>query len=168
MSKHAPAAVAAAIATSFLFAATAQAAAPLQMSYPTDASLTCEGLLAEMARMDSIMGASASAAGQAQGQATAVDAATSLGMTAALHSGVLGRVPGLGMFGNAAAAASRRNAEAQAKLQQETIQTAQGRRTLMSGIYQGKNCGAPAAPAAVAPAAAEPAVVTPAVAPAAP
>ena len=162
MSKH-TAAVVAAIATSFVVAASAHAAEPpLQMSYPTDASLTCEGLVAEMARMDEIMGVSTSAIGQAEGQAAAVNTAASVGINAALYSGALGRVPGLGMFGNAAAAAAKRNAEAKAKQQQEIIQTAQGRRTLMAGIYQGKNCAAAPATAAVTPA------VAPAAAPAAP
>lgn len=137
-----------------------QAEPQLHVSYPTDAAMTCDQLTAEIARMEQISGVSAQNAENARGQGAMADGATSVALTAALHSGVLGRVPGLGMFANAAGAAARRSAEARAQAEAERIQTADQRRTLLSGIYQGRQCGV-APPPAPAPAA------TPVAAPAA-
>lgn len=120
------------------------AQAPLQVSYPTDASMTCEQMVFEIANMDQIAGVSTQNAQNAQNEGAMADSATSVAVSAALYSGALGRVPGLGMFANAAGAAARRNAEARARQEQERIAVAQQRRTLLSGIYQGRNCAAQA------------------------
>jgi hypothetical protein len=164
MLKHASA-VAAAIATSFLVATAAHATdAPLQMTYPTDGGLTCEGLTTEIARMDSLMGISQQNIGSANGQATAANLGASAAINGALYSGALGRVPGLGMFANRAASMAQQNAAAKVKAQEEQIRVAEGRKAMLSGIYMGKNCAAmtTASAATTAPAA----VVVPAAGPA--
>lgn len=130
-----------------LSAPTAYAQAPLQMSYPTDASMTCEQISAEMVRMDQLMGVSNSAIASAEGAARGAETAASLGVNAALYSGALGRVPGLGMFANAAAAQAKAAAAAKAQREAQNIQIAQQRRAVMGGLYQGKCAGAPAATA---------------------
>ncbi len=148
--------------------------APLQISYPTDGSLDCAGLETEIARMDSIMGVSSDEAAQAQGTARAAETAAGVGINAALYSGALGRVPGLGMFGNAAAGAAKSRAAAKEAEAKDRIHTAETRRAMLMGMYQGKNCNAPPAPvapaappaqAAAAPAAAPVADPAPAAAP---
>jgi hypothetical protein len=65
-----------------------------------------------------------------------------------LRTGMLGRVPGAGMFANnMASMAKQRAAQVQAQAQ-ETIQTATTRKALLAGLYSGKSCDAvPAAPA---------------------
>lgn len=130
-----------------LGASAAQAQAPLQLSYPTDASMTCEQISAEMVRMDQMMGVSNNAIASAEGAARGAETAASVGVNAALYSGALGRVPGLGMFANAAASQARAAAQAKAQREAQTIQVAQQRRAVMGGLYQGKNCGASAATA---------------------
>lgn len=130
-----------------LSATTAYAQAPLQMSYPTDASMTCEQISAEMVRMDQLMGASNSAIASAEGAARGAETAASLGVNAALYSGALGRVPGLGMFANAAAAQAKAAAAAKAQREAQNIQIAQQRRAVMGGLYQGKCAGVPTATA---------------------
>jgi hypothetical protein len=126
-----------------LAAATAQAqtGAPLQISYPADASMSCEQISAEMVRMDQVMGVSNSAIASAEGAARGAETAASLGVNAALYSGALGRVPGLGMFANAAASQAKAAAAAKAQREAQNIQVAQQRRAVMGGLYQGK-CGA--------------------------
>ena len=47
-----------------LSATTTYAQTPLQMSYPTDASMTCEQISAEMVRMDQLMGLSRNGIGE--------------------------------------------------------------------------------------------------------
>lgn len=142
----------------------------LQVSYPTDGSLTCDQLTAEITRMEEIAGISAQNARNAENQGAMANGATSVAVNAALYSGALGAVPGLGLFANAAGAAARRNAEARARAEAERIRIAEQRRSLLSGIYQGRQCGLP--PASVAPepavsAEAAPVEVTPPTAPAA-
>lgn len=147
----------AAMAATALFASSALAAPaqpPLMVSYATDGQLTCDGLLLEAGRMDEIMGISAEARAQAEASGTTANLATSAVINGALYSGALGRVPGLGMFANAAGAAAKRRAEEQAKAQEERIRTAESRRSVMMALYTGKNCGQPAVAAAPAPASA--------------
>lgn len=131
---------------------------PLNVSYPTDAALTCDQLTAEIARMEEIAGASAQNAEAARGQGQMAESVAGMAVNAAYHTGALARVPGLGMFANAAGATARRNAEARAQAEAQRIQVADQRRTLLSGIYQGRQCGLAPAPAPVAePAPTEPA-----------
>jgi hypothetical protein len=143
---------------------------PLQISYPTDGGLSCDGLTTEIARMDSIMGISSDAAAQAQGTARATELGVGVATNAALYSGALGRVPGLGMFGNAAASVAKSRAAAKEAEAAERIRTAENRRAMLMGMYAGKSCNAPpAAPPAPVAAVAAPAAVAaevPAAAPA--
>lgn len=134
------------VALGFALSATsAYAQAPLQLSYPSDASMTCDQLSAEMVRMDQLMGLSNSAIANAEGAARGAETAASLGVNAALYSGALGRVPGLGAFANAAAAQAKAAAAAKAQREAQNIQIAQQRRAVMSGLYQGKCANAPTA-----------------------
>lgn len=133
-------------ALSLALSATAvYAQAPLQLSYPTDASMSCEQISAEMMRMDQLMGLSTSAIASAEGAARGAETAASLGVNAALYSGALGRVPGLGAFANAAAAQAKAAAAAKAQREAQNIQIAQQRRAVMGGLYQGKCANAPTA-----------------------
>jgi hypothetical protein len=118
----------------------AQAGMPLQMSYPNDATMACEQIASEMSRMDQAMGLANSEIGSAEGAARATEAAASLGMQAALRSGALSRMPGLGQFANAAASAARAAAAAKAERGAQNIQVAQQRRAIMAGLYQGRAC----------------------------
>ena len=132
----------------------------LQLSYPTDGSLTCEQLTTEITRMEEIAGISAHNARNAENQGSMAIGAAGVAVNAALYSGALGAVPGLGLFANAAGAAARRNAEARARAEAERIRIAEQRRSLLSGIYQGRQCAAPAAPEPVMPAEAAPVEAT--------
>lgn len=117
--------------------------AQIQASYPADATMSCEQLSAEMIRMDQMMGVSNSNIASAEAGARGAETAASLGVNAALYSGALGRVPGLGMFANAAASQAKAMAAAKAQREAQNIQVAQQRRAIMGGLYQGK-CGAAA------------------------
>lgn len=130
-----------AISASLLAVSAAQAQVPLQLSYPADAAMSCEQIMAEMGRMDQLMGLSNGAIANAEGAARGAETAASLGINAALYSGALGRVPGLGMFANAAASQAKASAAAKAQREAQNIQVAQQRRAVMGGLYQGK-CGA--------------------------
>lgn len=131
-------------ATALALAATAAQAQTPQLTYPTDASMSCDQISAEMVRMDQVMGVSNGAIASAEGAARGAETAASLGVNAALYSGALGRVPGLGMFANAAASQAKAAAAAKAQREAQNIQVAQQRRAVMAGLYQGK-CGAAAA-----------------------
>lgn len=148
------AATATALTLSLALASSAHA--QLQLSYPADATMSCEQISAEMARMDQMMGASNTAIASAEAGARGAETAASLGVNAALYSGALGRVPGLGMFANAAAAQAKAAAAAKAQREAQTIQIAQQRRAVMGGLYQGK-CGAALTPVSTAVTAAAPA-----------
>ncbi len=119
----------------------ALAQAPLQVSQAGDAQMSCEQLQAEVARMDQMMGASNTAISGAEGSARMTQTGASLGLNAAMRSGALARMPGLGMFANAAANAARASAEAKVAREGEQIAIAQQRRAIMNGVYQGKGCG---------------------------
>lgn len=134
------------VAAGAVVAASQASAQSLQLTTPMDASMTCDQINAEIARMDQVMGISNGAIASAEGAARGAETAASLGVNAALYSGALGRVPGLGMFANAAAAQAKASAAARAQREGQNIQVAQQRRAIMSGIYQGKNCNAAATP----------------------
>ena len=123
---------------------------PLLVSYPTDGAMTCDQISAEIVRVAEIAGIAAGNAQAAQGQGQMAEAAAGVAVNAALYSGVLGSVPGLGLFANAAGGMARRNAEARARAEAERVRVAEQRHTLLSGIYQGRQCGVVAAPPAVA------------------
>lgn len=139
--------VAALAAASLAGQAAAQVAAPLQASYPTDATLTCEQIAGEVARMDALMVAAAQAQSNAAGQGRAAEAGASVAITGALHAGLLGRVPFAGQAVNAAAGMAKQKAAQAQAVAAEQAQTATVRKTIMLGLFQGKACGAPQAPA---------------------
>jgi len=125
---------------------------PLQISYPTDGALTCEGLGAEIGKVEGILGISSQAAASAQGAGKAADLGTSVAINGALYSGALGSVPGLGMLGNAAGGFMKNRAAAKEAAAKEQIRTAETRRAMLMGMYAGKGCAnAPAAAPAAAP-----------------
>ncbi len=134
-------------AAGIALAASTAHAQTLQISYPADASMSCEQISAEMVRMDQMMSASNSSIASAEAGALGAETAASVGVNAALYSGALGRVPGLGLFANAAAGQARKAAQDKAAREAQTIQVAQQRRAVMGGLFQGKSCGAPAATA---------------------
>lgn len=133
-------------AVGVVVAAGQASAQSLQLTTPMDASMTCEQINAEIARMDQVMGVSSGAIASAEGAARGAETAASLGVNAALYSGALGRVPGLGMFANAAAAQAKASAAAKAQREGQNIQIAQQRRAIMSGMYQGKGCASATTP----------------------
>ena len=137
----------------------------LQVSYPGDAQMDCAALTTEIGRMEGIMGISSDEAAKAKGTAQAAELGASVGVNAALYSGALGRVPGLGMFGNAAAGVAKQRAaqkEAEAK---ERIRTAETRRAMLMGMHAGKSCGVAQVAPAAAPAETPAATPAPAAAP---
>lgn len=125
--------------------ATAQA---LQVNYPGDASMDCPALAAEASRMDQLMADANAQVSKANGTAQGAGLASTVAVEGMLRTGMLGRVPGAGMFANNMAnAAKQRAAQVQAQTQ-ETIQTATTRKALLAGLYSGKGCdAAPPAPA---------------------
>tara|TARA_R110002051_G_scaffold21308_4_gene56734 strand:+ start:1011 stop:1571 length:561 start_codon:yes stop_codon:yes gene_type:complete len=123
----------------------------LQVSYPTDGAMSCDQLLVEIGRMEQIAGTSAENAQNAQNQGAMAEGAAGVAVNAALYTGALSAVPGLGAFANMAGGAARRNAEARARAEAERIRIADQRRSLLSGIYQGRQCGVPVAPPVTTP-----------------
>ncbi|WP_296597122.1 hypothetical protein [Phenylobacterium sp.] len=124
----------------------------LQVSYPGDASMTCTALSTEASRMDQLMADANAQVSKANGTAQGANLASTVAVEGMLRTGVLGRVPGAGMFANnMAAAAKQRAAQVQAQAQ-ETIQTATTRKALIAGLYSGKGCDAPPAAPPVPPA----------------
>lgn len=136
------------------FLAGPAAAQALQVSYPGDAAMTCSALSAEALRMDQVVADANAQVSKANGTAQGANLASTVAVEGMLRTGVLGRVPGAGMFANnMASVAKQRAAQVQAQAQ-DTIQTATTRKALIAGLYSGKGCDAPAAPAPAAPAAA--------------
>ena len=87
--------------------------------------------------------------GKANGSAQGAGLASTVAVEGMLRTGVLGRVPGAGMFANQAAnMAKQRAAQVQAEAA-NTIQTATTRKAVMVGLYAGKGCDAPSAEPAV-------------------
>lgn len=145
-----------------LFAASAVAAdAPLQVSYPGDATMDCAAIAGESARMDQVIYASNDEITKADGGARGASMASSVAVEGMLRTGLLGRAPGLGMFANNAASMAKQRAEAVKAQAAERIQTANTRKALLAGLYAGKSCDAPPPP----PPAPEPAAVEEAPAP---
>lgn len=118
---------------------------PLQVSYPSDGALTCEGLGTEIAKVEGILGISSEQAASAQGAGKAAELGTSVAINGALYSGALGRVPGLGLMGNAAGGLMKQRAAAKEAAAKEQIRTAETRRAMLMGMHSGKGCGAAAA-----------------------
>lgn len=129
------------LAATALFAGSASAQA-LQVSYPGDASMDCAAIAAEGSRMDQLMANANAQVSKANGSAQGAGLASTVAVEGLLRTGMLGRVPGAGMFANNMAnMAKQRAAQVQAQAQ-ETIQTATTRKALMAGLYSGKSCDA--------------------------
>ena len=158
------AAIALAAATAIVTTGARAAEPALQASYPGDATLSCDGLIAEIAKMESVIGISNQGIASAQGSAKAAELGASAAINGALYSGVLGRVPGVGMFASQGANLMKQRAAAKQKEAEGQIRTAETRRAMLMGIHAGRSCGIPV-PAPVAPAPAPPATGTPAVTP---
>jgi hypothetical protein len=137
----------------------AQLPTTIQVSQPGDANMTCPDLTAEIGRMDQVLGtAQQNQANAAQSSATA-GAVGSAAVNGALYTGALGRVPGLGFLASGAQRLAQQNAEAKAAEAAKLQQDATMRRTMLMGMYTGKQCDNPQAQAqqAAAPAEAAPA-----------
>lgn len=130
----------------------------LQVSHAVDAQMDCAAIAAESARMDQLVADANAQVVKADGSAQGAGLASTVAVEGMLRTGLLGRVPGAGVFANQAANLARQRA-AQVRAQaQGQIQTATTRKAVMVGLYAGKACdAAPAAPAA----AEAPAAVTP-------
>jgi len=127
----------------------------LQVNYPGDASMDCAAISAEATRLDQLTADANAQVAKANGTAQGAGLASTVAVEGMLRTGMLGRMPGAGMFANNMAnAAKQRAAQVQAQAQ-ETIQTATTRKALLAGLYSGKGCDAappaPAEPATPAP-----------------
>lgn len=139
---------------------TSAMAQTLQISQPGDGAMTCPQLAEEVGRMDQIVSDAQTAKNDAESSGRMAEVAGGLATNAAVYSGVLGSVPGLGLFGRAVEGTVKSNAEATAQQQEQRVQNAQMRRVSLMGIYQGKGCMNAPAPI-VAPLPAAPAASTP-------
>jgi hypothetical protein len=135
-----------------MLASTAIAAdAPLQVSYAGDASMDCAGIAAESVRMDQVIAQANGQINGADGSARGAGLASTVAVEGLARSGALARMPGIGMFANQASNMARQRSEAVKAQAANTIQTANTRKALLSGLYAGKSCDAPpAAPVAAA------------------
>lgn len=133
-------------AMAFIAASAMAADAPLQVSYPGDATMSCPAIAAENARMDQVIYDSNQQAAKAEGGAQGAGMASTVAVEGMLRTGLLGRVPGAGMFANNAAAMARQRAEAVKAQAAERIQTANTRKAMLAGLYAGKSCDAPPPP----------------------
>lgn len=137
-------------AAAALLSGSAASAQGLQVSYSTDASMDCAAIAAESARMDQLVADANAKVAKADGSAQGAGLASTVAVEGMLRTGVLGRMPGAGMFANQAAGMAKQRA-AQVRAQAESdIQTATTRKAVMVGLYQGKGCDAPQAASAPA------------------
>jgi hypothetical protein len=144
--------------------ASAQTALPttIQVSQPGDAAMDCPALTAEIAQMDQIIGQAQQNQGNAQTNGQVAGAVGAAATSAALYSGALGSVPGLGFLARGAENAARARAEQQAKQNEKLAADATQRRTMLMGIHTGRNCAAQQQQNAAAPVEAAPASYAPA------
>ncbi len=123
---------------------------PLQVSYPTDGQMDCPSIVAEVARMDALIAQTNQQVASADGSANGVGMASTVAVEGLLRTGLLGRVPGAGMFANGAANMAKQRAETVRVNAGQTIQVAETRKAMMGGMYAGKACDAAPVPAPVA------------------
>lgn len=123
---------------------------PLQVSYPTDGQMDCPAIVAEVARMDALIAQTNQQVASADGSAKGVGMASTVAVEGLLRTGLLGRVPGAGMFANGAANMAKQRAETVRANAAQTIQVAETRKAMMGGMYAGKACDAAPVPAPVA------------------
>jgi hypothetical protein len=134
------------VAAAAMGLATPAGAQGLQVSYPGDAQMDCNAIANESARMDQLVYEANAKVAKADGSAQGVGFASSVAVEGMLRTGVLGRVPGAGMFANNAAnMAKQRAAQVRAEAEGQ-IQTATTRKAVMVGLYSGKGCDAPPPP----------------------
>lgn len=114
----------------------------LQVSYPGDGQMDCAAITAEVGRMDAIIAQASQQVASADGSAKGAGLASTVAVEGMLRTGVLGRMPGLGQFANGAANMARQRAESVRASAAQTIQTADTRKAMMSGMYAGKGCNA--------------------------
>lgn len=138
------------LAAAGLVAGSASAQA-LQVNYPGDASMDCAAIAAEGSRMDQLVADANAQATKANGSAQGASVASSVAMQGLMRTGMLGRVPGAGMFANNMVSAAKQRADQVQAQSQQTIQTASTRKALLAGLYAGKSCDAPAAAPTPAP-----------------
>jgi hypothetical protein len=138
------------LAVAMLASVAVAADAPLQVSYANDRSMDCAGIAAESGRMDQLITQANGQINGAAGQAQGAGLASTVAVEGLARSGALARVPGLGMFANQASNMARQRSEAVKAQASATIQTANTRKALLSGLYAGKSCDAPPAAAPVA------------------
>lgn len=131
------------LAAVLAFATPALAQPQLQVSYAGDGQMSCSAIVAELARMDAIIAQANQQAVSADGSAKGVSLASGVAVEGMLRTGLLGRVPGAGMFANNAANMAKQRAETVRANAAQTIQTADTRKALMGGMYAGKACDAP-------------------------
>jgi len=115
---------------------------PLQVSYPTDGQMDCPAIVAEVARMDGLIAQTNQQVASADGSAKGVGMASTVAVEGLLRTGLLGRVPGAGMFANGAANMAKQRAETVRANAAQTIQVAETRKAMMGGMYAGKACDA--------------------------
>jgi hypothetical protein len=112
----------------------------LVASQPGDANMTCDEISTEIADMELLMMQSNQSARSAETSGATANAAAGIATNAALYSGALGRVPGLGFAANAAGSMAQQGAQAEAERQAENARIAELRRTGLTGVYAGKGC----------------------------
>ena len=115
--------------------ASAQTAPIIRMG---DTSLDCAQIAQEANQLTQILGGAPE--GGVFTSEQAISAATSAAMQGALLSGAGRALPGIGLLGNAAAAAARRDRE---RREAERL-TAQQRWYYLNGLYSGRQCDAQA------------------------
>ena len=130
--------------------ATTSFADTLQVSYPTDAGMDCTAIATESGRMDQVIATANGQISGADGSARGAGLASTVAVEGLARSGMLAKMPGVGMFANQAASMARQRGEAVKAQAAQTVQTANTRKALLSGLYAGKSCDAPAAPAPTA------------------
>ena len=123
---------------------------PLQVSYPTDGQMDCPAIVAEVARMDALIAQTNQQVASADSSAKGVGMASTVAVEGLLRTGLLGRVPGAGMFANGAANMAKQRAETVRANAAQTIQVAETRKAMMGGMYAGKACDAAPVPSPVA------------------
>jgi hypothetical protein len=141
----------AAVSAILVSPASAQLPTTIQVSQPNDANLTCEQLFAEIGTMDQILGQAQQNQANAASSSATAGAVGSAATNAALYSGALGRVPGLGFLAGGAQRLMQQNAEAKAAEAAKLQQDATMRRTMLMGMYTGKGCANPQPTQAAAP-----------------
>ena len=112
----------------------------LVANQPGDSGLSCDEISTEIADMELLMLQSNQNARNAETSGATANAAAGIATNAALYSGALGRVPGLGFAANAAGSMAQQGAQAEAERQAENARTAELRRSALTGIYAGKGC----------------------------